>query len=378
MNQNQSKKTKTRIVLTGGHGATTALSVVEELIRRKDKRKPWDIYWIGAKRAFEGKSVPSLGSYVLPKLGVTFEPIVTGRIQTRFTLWTMPSLIKIPIGFISAFIILLRIKPKAILSFGGYAAFPVVVSGKLLGIPVVIHEQTAAVGRANKISTPFADKIALARESSLKYFPKEKSEVVGNPVPSSISEITAKKKPGSPPVIYITGGSRGSVAVNTLFGEIIEDLLQNYIVIHQTGYVDFEKFKEIKSKLSRKTRDRYQVHSLIDPTKIDGIFRRADIVVARAGANTVSDIMAAKRPAIFIPLPHAYLDEQRKNAIFAKKFGVAEVLNQEFLSAKDLLKEINKVYRNWNQIVGKIKDKRSPDLDAAGRLTDLLLKTINK
>lgn len=159
MHTSRSKKVakEIRIVLTGGHAGTTAIAVIEELIRRREIN--WDIYWIGAKKAFEGKSISTLESLHLPKLGVKHYTIISGRLQRKFTPWTIPSLIKIPISFFHAWKVLKQINPRVIISFGGYSAFPVVVAGALKRIPTVIHEQTAAVGRANKLSALFANNL---------------------------------------------------------------------------------------------------------------------------------------------------------------------------------------------------------------------------
>lgn len=373
MNQKQNKKIK--IVLTGGHGATTARAVVEEILKR-GKKLSWDVEFIGAKSAFEGRSVPTLESHTLPKLGVTFRQIIAGKLQTKFTLWTIPSLLKIPIGFISAFILLLRIRPKVILSFGGYAAFPVVFVGWLMRIPVIIHEPTAKVGRANKISSPFAKRIALARKTSQQYFPKSKTVIVGNPISAAMQSIAFKTKISKTPTIFITGGSRGSVTINNLVTEIIKNLLENYYVIHQTGYFNHKQVESLKSALPKNLKSKYQVHSLIDPEDMPAVYRQADIVVARSGANTVADCLVSKRPSILIPLPFTFLNEQKENALYAQRFGIAKVLDQENLTGKKLLREINITYKNWERIVGKVRGKISPDLKASELLVDLLEETL--
>ena len=160
-----------KIVLTGGHAATTAIAVIEELLRRKESGVFNEIYWIGAKYALEGRKIRTLESTTIPKLGVRSFNIISGRIQKRFSVWTIPSLFKIPIGFFHALYILAKIKPNLILSFGGYSAFPVVVVGKMMNIPIVIHEQTMVYGLANKISSSLATKVTLARKESLEFFP---------------------------------------------------------------------------------------------------------------------------------------------------------------------------------------------------------------
>ncbi len=371
MNQDQNK---VKIVLTGGHAATTALSVIEELVRKSKKDHYWDIYWIGARKAIEGKGVPTLSSSVFPKLGISFHPVIAGRVQRKFTRWTLPSILKIPLGLFHSLLLLIKIKPKIILSFGGFAAFPIVVGGWLLRIPIVIHEQTAVVGRANRMSSFFAKSIAVARKSSIKYFPKDKSIITGNPILTEITTVAAKNKISPSPVIYITGGSTGAKAINNLIEPIIGKLLKKYFVIHQTGLLDFKKFKSIKKGLPKKLRSKYEVYSIIDPTEIDGVFKRADIIISRAGANTVAEIIATKRPAILIPLPIAYLNEQMHNALYAKKFGIAKVLSQEDLNSEKLFNEVEDIKRNYRSIVAKVRDKKSADIDAAKKLVSLLEK----
>ena len=360
---------KTEIVLTGGHAGTTALAVVKEIRRRHPS---WKICWIGARAAIEGKNIPTIESRLFPEMGINFKSIFTGRLQRKFTFWTIPSLLKIPFGFVHALVLLIDVKPKVILSFGGFAAFPVVVMGAFLRIPVVIHEQTVAVGRANRYSAPFAKKIALARSESLNFFPKGKCVVVGNPILPEIEKILPKERLSSPPEILVTGGSRGSITINSLISEILEELLSKYKLIHHAGEIDFPKFEKKKSQLAVAAKERYEVYSHIPAKDMPKILEKADIVVGRAGANTVSEIVAAKKPSILIPLPFSYLNEQTKNADFAEKYGVAKVFPQENLTGQKLLKEIDETVESWQATVSYVKGKVSPDIGASRRLVSLI------
>jgi len=371
MKKKQNKKVN-RVLLTGGHAATTAIATVEELIKRGQTH----IYWVGSRKAIEGASVPTLESEALPKLGVSVYPIIAGRLQRRFTIWTIPSLFKIPLGFLHAFLILRRIRPDVILSFGGYAAFPVVVVGHFMRTPILLHEQTAAIGRANKFSAPFADKIAIARLPSAVFFPKGKISLVGNPVMSQTAKVRPKEKLGDPPVIFVTAGSRGSESINNLIKEILTKLLQDFRILHQTGSLDFERFNKLKRNLPSNLRQKYVPFATIDPNKISTFYERADIIISRAGANTVAEIMVVKRPSILIPLPFAYYDEQKKNALFAQKFGVAKVLDQKGLTPEKLLGEIYRTKKDWYKTVAKVKSKTSDDIDAAGKLVDVVEKLV--
>jgi len=374
----QREKGKIRILLTGGHAATTAIATLEELVRREGKKYSYDIYWVGTKRAVEGKNIPTVESQVFPRLGVKHFSIISGRIQRKFTLWTIPSLTRIPLGFIHALILLIKIRPQMILSFGGAASFPVVIIGKLFGAKVVSHEQTIVVGRANRFSAYFVDKIALAREESISYLPKKKCVVTGNPVMTQIAEIEKPKKIQSPPVIYITGGSRGSQSLNELIATSLIDLLSKYYLIHQTGYIDYRHFVKLREQLPAKIRAKYEVYPVIDPLQVDGVFKRADVVISRSGANTVSDIIASKRPAILIPLPITYMDEQTKNAQYAKSLGVARVLTQEKATKAILLGLVDETISEWEEMVSNAAKYNNPDLSASSRLVDLLEEVLDE
>lgn len=366
-----------RILLTGGHAGTTAMAVVEQLLRKYGS-EAIDIYWIGTKTAFEGYKISSIESDFLFKLGVKSYFIQIGRLQRRFTKWTIPAFLKIPVGFFQSLFILLKIRPQVVLSFGGFASFPVVFWSFFIGVPVVIHEQTAVAGRANLLGAFFAKRIAVSRRNSLRFFSRKKTVLTGNPVMAQIWEVHYKDKKSDPPVVYITGGSRGSVAINDAVLAGLEDILDKYYVIHQTGKLDFERVKKIKSSLSKFYKERYEIYPVIDPMQIDGVYRRADIVIARAGANTVSEIMAVKRPAVLIPIPFSYLDEQTENAIVAVNFGIATILSQSELTPISLKEKLDYVNKNWHLFVKRVKNKESPDKNASSNLVDLLEDVIKK
>jgi len=360
---------RNRLVLTGGHAATTAVAVVEEI---RSQEREWKLYWIGVKNAIEGKKVVTLESEVLPRLGVKFLPITTGRLQRRFTFWTIPSIFKIPVGFAQSLYYLIKIKPKAVLSFGGFASFPVVVIAKLLGIPVIIHEQTSAAGRANLVTAKFATKITLAREESKKYFLDLNCEVTGNPVMKEIKDVKPLKKLKDTPVIFITGGSRGSQSINFAAEKILKTLLTKYKVIHQTGGLDYLRFSGIKQKFPQALRDNYEVFVRVNPLEVSKIYSRASLIVSRAGANTVSEIMLVKRPAILIPLPISFLDEQTKNAKIARKLGVAQIICQDKLTPERLLNGIEETIEKLPKFIQNMKCKKSPDTESSKKLVNLI------
>lgn len=354
-----------KILFTGGHAVTTALATIEELIRRKGASQR-EIFWVGSKFSMEGKKVISLNPQIFEKFGVKTYFIFTGKLQRKLTFWTIPSLFKVPIGFIHAWLLLTKIKPNVVVSFGGYAAFPIVVLAWLKKIPVIVHEQVASAGLANRLSIPFASKICLSRARSQQYFPLQKSVLVGNPVLTQISKIKPKKRLGKPPLIFITTGSRGSQIINRVVKEALPSLLKSYRIVHLVGELDFKKFSQIKNP-------NYESYPVVDPLLVANFYRQADIVVARAGANTVSEIMATKRPALLIPIPWSYLDEQMLNAQEAKSFGIAEILLQDDLTKKSFLAGIDLIRKNWQKMVKRVSLKQVFDKKASSRLVDEIL-----
>src|SRR5581483_10417958 len=206
-----------KIVIIGGH-PSPAIAIIEEL-------KGNEVIYLGRKYTFEGEKALSLEYQNITSIGIPFYPIVTGRLQRRFTKHTVPSLLKFPIGLIQSFFILLFKRPDVVVGFGGYIELPVILSAWILRIPILIHEQTLGAGLANRIASKFVKKICISWESSRRFFPKEKVVLTGNPIRQrflNIQKPTQKEK-----IIYITGGSAGAHTNNQLAEGSIKELLKN-------------------------------------------------------------------------------------------------------------------------------------------------------
>lgn len=328
-----------KIVITGSH-FTPAQAVIESL---NTLSPDIEIIYIGRRRTLEGDKSLSIESQVLSKLNIKFIPIIAGRLQRVLTFYTIPSLFKIPFGFIQSFFILSREKPDVVLSFGGYVAVPVVVSAWLLSIPVIIHEQTLITGLANTITSYFAQKIAVSfdKEHSFK---KAKVILTGNPIrkdvikPSGFSDteirdavLIASKE--ELPLIFITGGNQGSHVINDALSKIIGSLTQKAYLIHQTGdshFRDFEKLANLKSNL--KYPKRYVARKWVQGQDLGMILQNADLAISRAGINTLLELVYYGVPSIVIPIPYLYKDEQMVNAAYFKSLGLVEILVQDQLT----------------------------------------------
>ena len=355
-----------KVLITGAH-FTPAQAVIEEL--KKDPEV--EIIYIGRKFTLEGDKSQSVESQILPKLGIKFLPLVTGRLQRVLTIHTIPSLLKIPFGFFQAFYLLLREKPDVILSFGGYVAVPVIFSGWLLSVPIIIHEQTLVSGLANTISSWFADKIAVSFPDH--QFPKTKRVVLtGNPMRQEILKISEDKleagykqiinrsRQAHLPVILITGGNQGSHIINQAAGEVLDKLTEETFVIHQTGdskFQDFEGLSERQKTL--KYPERY----------LGAIIKNSQLVVTRAGMNILLELAVIGTPALAIPLPYLHKNEQNINAKFFADLGLVEILPQRELSGINLLSKIKKMLKKLPELKEKAAQAQNVVVpDAAKRL----------
>lgn len=369
-----------KILITGSH-FTPAQAVITELLTDQDIK----IVYIGRSYTREGDKTPSVESQVLPKLGVKFLSITTGRLQRSFTKFTVPSLLKIPLGFIQAFYYLVSEQPDVVLSFGGYVAVPIVIVAWLLSIPIIIHEQTLISGLANSISSLFADKVAVSFENG-RNFRGKKVVVTGNPIRSEIlaayygnnsktgekiKNFIKRAEKNKLPVILITGGNQGSHIINLVVEQSLSKLIKLGFIIHQTGDSGFKDFEHITQNLNLGSQgDRYLITKWIDGADMGFIFKHADLVVSRAGINTLSELSLFSIPAILIPLPYIHKDEQDVNAKYFQKLGLAQILPQSELKVEKFILEIRQALNNLKNFKSSAQmAKEVVILDAAKRLS---------
>jgi UDP-N-acetylglucosamine--N-acetylmuramyl-(pentapeptide) pyrophosphoryl-undecaprenol N-acetylglucosamine transferase len=279
----------------------------------------------------------------------------------------------LPSGFREAYQILNRIKPDVVLGFGGYLFLPVALSAYFLKIPIVIHEQTLEAGFTNKFVAKFAKKICVSWKSSADYFPKEKVVLTGNPLREEILNAkNARSTKKETPTVYVTGGSAGAHALNLLLEESLDKLLEKCVIIHQTGgsevYQDFER-------LEKRENERYECKKFLTAREVAEIMNKADLVVGRAGINTVTELIYLQKPSFLIPLPAGQKNEQLNNAKFIKDLGLGEFIEQNLLTP-DLF--VSTIFSMLNNIAGyKLKEKVLVE-DAASEIAGVLKNVTEK
>lgn len=290
---------------TGGH-IFPAVAIADAL---RKKHPDCDILFIGASDRMEMEKVP--------KAGYPIEGLWISGIQRKLTVENLLFPIKLASSLYKASKILKRFKPDAVIGVGGYASAAVLRVAVAKKIPCLIQEQNAFPGITNKWLAPKVDKICVAYDGMEKFFPKEKIIITGNPVREEMVSIEGKKEEAlrffelndSQPILLITGGSLGARSVNQNIANGLKEISDAGIqVLWQTGKPFYQEALE-----AAKDYDKVKVHEFI--YKMDYAYAVADLVVARAGAITVSELCLVQKPAILVPFPYASEDHQTKNAM---------------------------------------------------------------
>lgn len=362
-----------KIVVCGGH-----LSPALALIAQLQKEKELELIFFGRKFATEGSHNTSAEFKEVSSLNIRFVNITAGRLSRKLTTSALISYTKIPLGFIQSFYYLITLRPKLIISFGGYLSFPVVFCGWLLGISSICHEQPVKPGLANRLNSLFSKKIYVTWQNSAKYFPKEKTEVVGNLTRPEIFKTSCENPritsfiSKNPNFILVSGGNQGSHFINNLIFKNAK-FLKDFSIFHILGTAnygnDHQKAKSIKSS-------RYFSCDFVTSKDIGAVLNNSAFLITRSGANTVWELAALGIPAIFIPLPHAASGEQLANAKVLENAGSAVVVNQKEVEPKTFLKTVESFSNNLSAYKRQADTlKKTLPLNASLKIKSEILKT---
>lgn len=331
------------IVFTGGGTAGHVIpniALIEKLIAQN-----WKIDYIGSYQGMEKNLIEAFP--------IDYHAISTGKLRRYFSWQNFIDPFKLIKGFFQSYFLFRRLKPNVIFSKGGFVAVPCVIAGWLRGIPVIAHESDLSPGLANKLCFPFARQICVNFETTKRHFSNTKKvAVTGTPIRQRLFEGDKNKAltlcgfSGEKPCLLITGGGLGAQAINQCLRDAVNELTKFFCIIHLCGhgkvdgtYLDQE--------------DYYQCEFAGD--EMADFYALSDLVVSRAGANTVCEVIALKKPHIFIPLSkNASRGDQIQNANYFAQKGISYVLEEESLSPKVLTDKINHVFNNQNGIIKKL------------------------
>lgn len=337
-----------QIILTGGGTAghvTPNLALLPEL-----RERGYAVEYIGSKTGIEHE--------LITQAGIPYHAISSGKLRRYFSLKNFSDPFRVLAGFFQARKVLKKQKPDAIFSKGGFVAVPVVLAAKQLKIPTIIHESDMTPGLANKLCIPSARKVCCNFPETVKYLPADKAVLSGSPIRREL--MTGDRLAGlnftglssDKPVLLIIGGSMGSIKVNTAIRSILPELLKSFQVIHLCG----------KGHLDESIRLTGYVQYEYIGAELKDLFALADVVVSRAGANAICELLALRKPNLLIPLSAtASRGDQILNARSFAGQGFSAVLEEEQITDELLLNMILDLYKNRSQYITAMENSKQGD-----------------
>ncbi|MGI6117593.1 MAG: undecaprenyldiphospho-muramoylpentapeptide beta-N-acetylglucosaminyltransferase [Bilifractor sp.] len=347
-----------KIVLTGGGTAghvTPNIALIPGLLRRG-----YEISYVGSLNGIEKKLIEDIG---IPYYGVS-----SGKLRRYIDVKNLSDPFRVIKGIGDSRRVLKKLDPDIVFSKGGYVAVPVVMAARLRKIPIIIHESDMTPGLANKMCFSSADRICCNFPETLKYLPPDKAIYTGSPIRAELKEGDAERAKAfcgftnDKPVILSIGGSLGAVAINDCLRSIVPDLTKDFNIIHLCG----------KGNLDRSL-DAFQGYVQYEyiSKELPDLFAIADLVISRAGANAISEIVALAKPNLLIPLPAgASRGDQILNAESFERQGFSMVLKQEDMNRETLMNAIHKLYDTKDQYIESMKSAKQTD--AVKTILDLI------
>jgi UDP-N-acetylglucosamine--N-acetylmuramyl-(pentapeptide) pyrophosphoryl-undecaprenol N-acetylglucosamine transferase len=320
---------KQRIILTGGGTAGHVmphLAILSELLASN-----FEPHYIGSG---------GIEKNLCSQAKIPFYRISTGKLRRYMSLENLFDFFRIFVGMIQSILILCRLRPAVVFSKGGFVAVPVTISAWLLRIPVVTHESDYSPGLANKIIARFAKKILYTFPETGSYLPSTKALHVGTPVREELlSGLTERGRSfcgftRGLPILLVMGGSQGAQRINTALLQVLPDLLKTFEVVHLTG----------KGKSLGVDAPGYKSFEFLEKELAD-VFAAASIVISRAGANSIFELLALQKPMLLIPLEAGSRGDQILNAKSFVSHGWATSISESDLSSEQLLTAINDLWQ---------------------------------
>lgn len=344
-----------RILLSGAH-LTPALAMIDYI---KQNHPEQQLFFVGRLYSQENLQQKAIEKIEVEKRGVKFIPFTASKLTQPSFFSQINALLNFPHSVALARQILLAEEIDLFLSFGSYLAVPFALAAKSLKIPVVTHEQTVVMGKANQFIAKFADKVAISHEASRQYSKRKDLVLTGNPVRSKIF-VKNLAKPNwlpvaCPKLILVMGGNQGSFVINDLIKNNLEILLNRYCLVHQCGRANkiknsFQELSLLKKHLPKSLQAKYFIKEWIEEEDLFWLYQHAQFAISRSGANAVLELTLASLPAILIPLPSAKLNEQLINAQGLQRINGALILQQEQLSNATFLDSLAYLEKNYQQM----------------------------
>ncbi|MCM1121242.1 MAG: undecaprenyldiphospho-muramoylpentapeptide beta-N-acetylglucosaminyltransferase [Eubacterium sp.] len=352
-----------KIVLTGGGTAGHVTPNMALIPKLRDLQ--YEIAYMGS---YDGIEKKLMEDFDIPYFG-----IATGKFRRYFDPKNFSDPFRVLKGMREARKYLRELHPDVLFSKGGFVSVPVVRAAASLGIPCIIHESDMTPGLANKLCIPVARKVCCNFPETFRMLPTSKAVLTGSPIRKELA--MGNKEAGyrlcgfdaSKPVIMVVGGSLGSAAINQAVRDVLPELLKDFQVVHLCG-------KEKMDNLLLTTPGYKQFEYVSSEMK--NLFAMADLVISRAGANAISEILALKKPNILIPLPaSSSRGDQIMNAKSFESQGFSIVIDEDDLTNKLLLEKVQELYFNRFTYVDAMS--KSNQRDAIGTIIGLIEDAVN-
>lgn len=356
-----------KIILTGGGTAghvTPNIALLPDL-----KSDGYEITYIGSYSGMEKELIEAEG---IPYYGIS-----SGKLRRYFSRKNFSDPFRVIHGYFQSVRLIKKIRPNVIFSKGGFVSVPVVLAAKHCHVPAVIHESDMTPGLANRIAMRGASRVLCNFQETVPLIKGGRAVWTGTPIRKSLLHgdkasalaFTGFNKIPEKPVLLITGGSQGSAFINKAVRAALPELLPHFNIIHLCGNGNLDP--ELSGQ------EGYTQYEYISK-ELPDLFALADVIISRAGANAIFEILNLAKPNILIPLSlRASRGDQILNAGSFEKHGFSKVLEEEAVNKETLAEAVFEVYKNRNDYIANMK--KSPQSDAIPKiikiLDDVALKT---
>lgn len=341
--------TERRILFTGGGTAghvTPNIALIERL-----QAEGWTVEYVGSAKGIERT--------IMGGLDIPFHAIASGKLRRYFDWQNFTDPFRILWGLLQSLVICLRFRPNVVFSKGGFVSVPVVIAAWLCRVPVITHESDMTPGLANKLNYPFARKICVNFPQTANYLPQGKVLVTGSPVRRALLTGDAERGrqtlglASGKPVLLVFGGSLGAASINSAVRSILDTLCERFEIVHVAGAGNIDP--------ALATRPGYHQFEYLDAAFGDAL-AAADLVISRAGANSLYELLVTRKPHILVPLPlSASRGDQIDNARVFEQAGMSLVIAQETLSGEVLLERIDQAMSQLDNLKSRLASFETRD-----------------
>lgn len=372
--QGNSKQHRKKVIISGGGTGGHIFPAIAIANALKKREPDVDILFVGAQGKMEMEKVPAAG-YPIEGLWIS-------GLQRKLTLKNLSFPFKVISSLIKAKKIISNFNPDVVIGVGGYASGPILRAATKKKIPALIQEQNSYPGITNKLLAKDVSKICVAYDGMEKFFPVNKIVKTGNPVRQNVIDINGKSDSAyqffnldkNKKTILVVGGSQGALSINKAIHKYLDLIVKNGIqLIWQTGNYYFETAEQATKDLADKG---IRTIQFID--RMDFAYSVADVIISRAGAIAISEICAVGKPTIFIPLPTAAEDHQKKNALALVKKEAALYIENNGAINKLGTAVIDLINNKKQQLVLSTNLKKLAITNADERIVDEILKLTTK